>query len=150
MNQKQSFLYVTVISTTPEKLWETLTNPDFIVRYWFGRRNESTWKVGAPIESRSPKGELEWRGHVIENDPPRLLSFTFDHVNDNEPPSRVTFAIEQLGTETNPQGSAVRLTVTHDSFPPDSETLEDVSKGWPSILSGLKTLLETGRSLGLS
>src|SRR6202011_3807440 len=106
MNQKQSFLYVTVISTTPEKLWETLTNPDFIVRYWFGRRNESTWKVGAPIESRSPKGELEWRGHVIENDPPRLLSFTFDHVNDNEPPSRVTFAIEQLGTEINPQGSA--------------------------------------------
>jgi len=74
MNQKQSFLYVTVISTTPEKLWETLTNPDFIVRYWFGRRNESTWKVGAPIESRSPKGELEWRGRVIENDPPRLLS----------------------------------------------------------------------------
>jgi hypothetical protein len=54
MNQKQSLLYVTVISTTPEKLWEALTNPDFIVRYWFGRRNESTWKVGAPIDRRDP------------------------------------------------------------------------------------------------
>ena len=150
MNQKQSFLYVTFISTTPEKLWEALTNPDFIARYWFGRRNESTWQVGAPIESRSPEGELEWRGQILESEPPRLLSYTFESVSNHEPPSRVIFAIEQLGTGTSPQGSGVRLTVSHDLFEPESEVLEGVSRGWPGILSSLKSLLETGQALELS
>jgi hypothetical protein len=116
---------------------------------WFGRRNQSTWQVDAPIESRSPEGELEWLGHILGSEPPRILSYTFASVRHHESPSPVTFAIEQLGRQTSPQGSGVRLTVTHDLFTVESEALDSVSKGWPGILSSLKSFLETGQPLGL-
>ena len=143
---KPKFVYVTYINTTPEKLWEALTTARFIEQYWFGRGNESEWKKGSAIESRSPEGELEWRGKVLQSEPPRLLSYTFDVVGESEPPSRVTFEIEPLGPNTKPQGHAVRLTVTHEDFPHDSKVYPGICEGWPAILSSLKSLLETGRS----
>lgn len=147
---KPTFVYVTHIATTPERLWEALTSAEFIEQYWFGRKNESKWKKGAVIESRSPKGDLQWQGKILESKPPLRLSYTFDVVGQGEPPSRVIFEIQPLGRNTHPQGRAVRLTVTHEGFLLDSKIFPGICEGWPAILSGLKSLLETGRSLELT
>lgn len=128
--------YVTQIHTTPAKLWEALTDPDFIQQYWFGRRNTSTWQVGDVIESRSPEGELEWHGKILKSVPEEEVVFTFDHLSD-EPPSTVRFKIERLA-------DTVQLTITHEDFPEVSEIRDRVSNGWPAIIKGIKSLLETG------
>lgn len=139
----ERFVYVTYIATTPDKLWEALTTGDFTERYWGGRRVESTWVVGAPIVYRYDEGrKVDITGEVLRCEPPRVLSYTFGvgSGEGEEPASRVTF-------ELKPFGALVRLTLTHDQFPPGSKVLEGVSHGWPGILSNLKTLLELGRPL---
>jgi uncharacterized protein YndB with AHSA1/START domain len=142
-------VYVTLIRTTPAKLWEALTNPDFIQQYWFGRRNTSTWKEGDVIESRSPEGELEWHGKILKSVPEKEVVFSFDELSCGEPPSTVTFKVEELGAGSFPQGDALQLTVIHEGFPEVSKIRDGVSHGWPGILSSLKSLLETGKSLEL-
>ena len=129
-------VYVTHIRTTPAKLWEALTNPDFIQQYFFGRRNTSTWQVGDPIESRSPEGELEWQGKILKSVPEQEIVFTFDHLTD-EPPSTVHFKLE-------PMGEQVQLTIIHEDFQEVSAIRDRVSNGWPKIIEGIKSLLETG------
>lgn len=142
-------VYVTIIRTTPAELWKALTDPDFIQQYWFSRRNTSSWKEGEAIESRSPEGELEWHGKILKSVPEKEVIFTFDELGYGEPPSRIRFQIDPLGEGTMPQGAALQLTVTHDEFPEVSKIRDGVSNGWPAILSSLKSLLETGRSLEL-
>lgn len=149
------FVYVTYIATTPEKLWEALTSGDFTSQYWGGRRIESAWKPGSPVRHVKEDGTLDWKGEVIEADPPRRLVYTFDCLTDDEmpdyegervdlenrePPSRVTFEIaEYMGR--------VRLTLVHDGFEPGSRVVQGISHGWPAILSSLKSLLESGQPL---
>lgn len=147
---KPRFIYVTYIDTTPEKLWRALTDPALIRPYWLDRRDRSAWKKGAPLESHSPDGELEWAGRVVEARAPWRLVYTFQPVDAGESASRVTFEVERLRAKGGPQGRALRLTVTHDRFPRGSKVHPGVTRGWPAILSGLKSLLETGDSLGLS
>ena len=136
MNNTPKLVYVTDIRTTPAKLWEALTDPDFIQQYFFGCRNTSTWRVGDPIESRDPEGELSWRGEILNCIPEQEVSFTFDHLTD-EPPSTVHYKIE-------PQGETVRLTIIHEDFQEVSPIRDRVKNGWPSIIEGIKSLLETG------
>ncbi len=143
------FVYVTLIATTPEKLWQAITTPSFIEQYWFGRRKESDWKAGSALRSSSPEGKLEWHGEILQSEPPRVLVYTFEVVGETEPASRVSFRIDPLEATPGPRGQAVRLTVTHEDFPPDSTIFKGIVEGWPAILSGLKTLVETGHSLGL-
>jgi uncharacterized protein YndB with AHSA1/START domain len=139
---KPEFVYVTYIETTPEKLWEALTHSEFSRRYWWDTQVKSDWKVGSPFA-------LEWRGKVtdtgviIESDRPRRLSYTWSNASEefrNERPSRVTFVLE-------PYGPLVKLTLTHDDFEDGSRMLQGVSKGWPAIMSSLKSMLESGRAL---
>ena len=140
---KPSFVYVTFIATTAEKLWEALTQGEFTEKYWGGRRVESTWEPGAPIVYRYDEGrKTDITGEVLRCEPPSVLSYTFgvDHGAATEPASRVTF-------ELKPLGSMVRLTLTHDAFIPDSKVLAGVSRGWPGIMSNLKTYLETGKPM---
>jgi uncharacterized protein YndB with AHSA1/START domain len=132
-------VYVTSIRTTPAKLWEALTEPDFIQQYWFGCRNTSTWKEGDPIESRTPEGELAWKGTILKSLPEKEVIFTFDHLAE-EPPSTVIFKIEQPGDGPD----TVRLTIIHQDFAEVSAIRDRVSNGWPSIVEGIKSLLETG------
>ena len=94
-------VYVSQIRTTPAKLWEALTQPEFIRQYWFGSENHSTWKEGAPIEGLSDEGQLEWKGTILKSVPESEVVFTFDHLAE-EPPSRVTFKID-------PQAAGMRL-----------------------------------------
>jgi len=142
--EKPKFVYVTHINTTPEKLWDALTNPDFTQQYWGGRRVQSDWTVGASIKHLKPDGAVELRGEVLQAEPPRLLSYTFltasgDRVPD-EKSTRVTFEISTAFGVT-------KLTIVHDGFEPESKLIFEITNGWQAILSSLKTLLETGAPL---
>jgi uncharacterized protein YndB with AHSA1/START domain len=149
-HEKPSFVYVTYIATTPQKLWQALTDGALTRQYWYGRRVESDWKVGSPVTYwyEAEGGEaVSDRGIVLESKPPRHLSYTWhvefvDELRD-EHPSRVTVEIE-------PAGEAVKLTLVHGDFEPGSEVLEGVRSGWPAILASLKTLLETGKPLSMT
>ena len=141
---KPKFVYVTYISTTPEKLWEALTDGEFTRRYWGGRRIQTDWNVGAPIRLVREDGGIDWQGEVLQSERPRLLSYTFHMQISNEHrgerPSRVTFEIQ-------PVGSVVKLFLTHQDFESSSATFETTRHGWPAIMSSLKSLLETGNPL---
>jgi len=151
---KPKFVYVTVIQTTPKKLWAALVNPQFTQQ--FGMRMESDWKVGSRMEFRW-QGEVSDEGVVLKSQPPKLLVYSFRHLLDKDHKksmnaegfSKVTFQIEPMSKSPGLRGPVVRLTVTHDGFPPNSKLHGEVSKGWPTILSSLKTLLETGQPLPL-
>ena len=142
---KPQFVYVTYIETTPEKLWQALTSSEFTRQYWFGAEVSSDWTVGSPF-ALSLDGEVTDSGEILEADPPRRLSYSFKHHKyeqlRGEPISRVLFTLE-------PFGPVVRLTVLHDGFIEGGKYLPAVSNGWPAILSQLKSLLETGKLLGI-
>jgi uncharacterized protein YndB with AHSA1/START domain len=140
---KPAFNYISYIETTAEELWEALTNSEFTTRYWWDTSVISDWKVGSPI-SLVIKGLTTDVGEILEADRPRRLSYTFHHILNEralkECPSRVTFVLE-------PHGELVKLMLTHEGFADDSVVVDGISKGWPAILSSLKSLLETGRPL---
>lgn len=145
VEQKPAFVYVTYISTTPQRVWDALTSPSMNQQFWFGQGVHSSWEVGSPISLRNPEGVETHDGVVLAAEPPQLLSYTFHPLakaGADEQPSRVTFTLES-------SGDSVKLTLVHDDFAPDSPVLASVSGGWPMILAGLKTLLETGNPLPL-
>ncbi len=138
------FLYVTYIRTSPEKLWEALLKPEFSRQYWFGCSQESDWRKGASWKLRYADGTLTDAGEVEEIDPPKKLVLKWRHERlaelKAEGESRASFTLE-------PMGEMVKLTVLHEMPRPGSVFIERVSNGWPSILSSLKSLLETGHAL---
>ena len=142
---KPEFIYVTFIETTPDKLWAALTSSEFSRQYWFGTELRTDWAIGSPfvlVMNGTPTDV----GEILEFDPPRRLSYTFRHVLQdelrNEKPTKVVFKLE-------PHGKLVKLTLTHEGFADASKLLDGVSKGWPAILSSLKSLLETGTALAI-
>ena len=137
------FVYVTYIRTTPQKLWDALTRSEFTRQYWFDTELKSDWKVGSPL-ALVMGGKTTDTGEILEADRPRRLAYTFKHVLDEdmrkEPATKVVFTLE-------PHGKIVKLTVTHEGFGAGSKLLDGISKGWPAILSALKSLLETGKAV---
>jgi len=131
------------IRTTPERLWEAIVDPEIRRKYNFGAAVDSEWTVGAPLTMGAPNAPgLLGEGEVLEVDPPRRLVHTMtalwsDDVK-SEGASRVTWEIE-------PVGDSCHLTVTHDQLREGAN--EQIFGGWPMILSGLKTWLETGELL---
>ena len=140
------FVYVVYIRTTPEQLWQALTQPEFTQQYWSGITLKSDWKLGSRVQMFDFEGTPADEGEVLRWEPPRVLSYSWRvpwHPDfKDERPCRVTFQIDR-----QPQKEIVRLTVTHDDFDPASKVLQAVSNGWPPILSSLKSLLETGQPL---
>jgi uncharacterized protein YndB with AHSA1/START domain len=139
---KPEFVYVIYISSTPEKVFEALTDAGMSERYWHGCSVVSDWKVGSPFAITLPHRDKNITGEVLEYDPPRRLAYTFlaHDGSDNGKPSRVTFELE-------PQRDQVRLTMVHDRFEPGSAVIGKVSTGWPLILSSLKSYIECGKVL---
>ncbi|HET6381152.1 MAG TPA: metalloregulator ArsR/SmtB family transcription factor [candidate division Zixibacteria bacterium] len=136
-------IYHIYIRTTPERLWQAITDPEMTQRYYFSSRVESDWKPGSRLEMRQPDGRLDLDGEVLEADPPRRLVHSFNirwNPENRDAPSRVTWEIQ-------PRGDTCLLTLTHDGFEAETDTYREVAGGWPLILSGLKTLLETGQVL---
>jgi uncharacterized protein YndB with AHSA1/START domain/DNA-binding transcriptional ArsR family regulator len=150
---KPSFVYTTYIATTPEQLWQALTDPEFTSRYW-GATFDTDWQPGSQMTWQMGVTIADPEQVVLEAEPYSRLSYTWhsmtpelaqvldldderrDHIA-AEARSKVTFELE-------PQGDLVKLTVVHDGFEPDSVMVTMVSNGWPRVLSSLKTLLETG------
>ena len=155
--QKPTFVYKTYINTTPERLWQALTEPAFTKRYW-NTTLESDWKVGSTITWDNNGVLIEDPAQVVlEYQPFRRLSYSWhtftpevaEHFGfsdellttlASERRSKVTFDIEE-------DGPLVKLTVVHDDFEPGSTAIQMVSEGWPRVLSDLKTMLETGDTL---
>jgi DNA-binding transcriptional ArsR family regulator/uncharacterized protein YndB with AHSA1/START domain len=156
---RTEFVYTTYISTTPERLWQALTEPAFTRRYW-GVALETDWQPGSVITVKLTEHGVSIADPaqvVLESEPCRRLSYTWHTFTRewaqayglgeeylaqvaSEPRSKVTFELE-------PAGDSVKLTVTHDGFEPGSTVLASVSDGWPALLASLKTLLETGEPL---
>ncbi len=131
------------IRTTPERLWEAITDAEIRSKYNFGARIESDWTPGSTYEMGAPAaGQLLGRGENLEVDPPRrlvqsMVALWSDEV-ETEGTSRITWEIE-------PIGDSCRLIVTHDNLREGAN--DELYGGWPMILSGLKTWLETGELL---
>jgi uncharacterized protein YndB with AHSA1/START domain len=130
------------IRTTPEQLWTAITDPAWTSRYWYGAFNRSGWRPGDRWTSESADGEVYLEGEILEAEPPTRLVHTFHVVHESEPaaeaPSRVSW-------EISPEGEACRLLMSHEGM--GEATGDYTDGGWAYILSGLKTLLETGEPL---
>jgi uncharacterized protein YndB with AHSA1/START domain/DNA-binding transcriptional ArsR family regulator len=155
---KPSFVYTTYIRTTPERLWQALTEPAFTERYW-SITFDSDWKPGSTMTWHQRGVTIaDPEQVVVESEPFRRLAYTWHTVTSEwaesldltddardrlaaEPRSKVTFEIEPLDDEQ------VKLTVIHDELEPDGLTGSLISQGWPRVLANLKTLLETGDTL---
>ncbi|NNF00582.1 MAG: SRPBCC family protein [Pyrinomonadaceae bacterium] len=136
--KEDTFVYVTFIKTTAEKLWEALTNSEFIEKYWFGSTFETDWKVGSKIIETRDTGEPGFHGEILESEPPRRLVYSF--VVPGREASKVTYEIAS-------HGQMVTLKVIHAGYDKDSAEYKSTSNGWSAIMSGIKTLLETGKPL---
>jgi uncharacterized protein YndB with AHSA1/START domain len=146
MTEQATQVYSVFIRATPEQVWDGITKPEFTTRYFHGTKIDSTFEPGAPYLSvAGDGGETLVDGEVLESDPPRMLKHTwralYDPETASEPHSRVTWEIEPQ------EGGVTKLTVTHDQLEAAPKTAVSVAGGWSYVLSGLKTLLETGEPL---
>ena len=155
--EKRPFVYATYIETTPERLWQALTEPAFTKRYW-AITFDSVWKAGSTMTWHTRGVTIDHPEQVVvESEPYRRLSYTWHSFTSQlaesldltdealarlaaEPRSKVTFEIEPLGDQ-------VKLTVIHDDLEPGGITGSLISEGWPRVVANLKTLLETGETL---
>jgi len=168
-NEMTNFTYPIYIQATPEQVWQGLTDPALMRRYWrhqtAGEKTfRSDWKKGSTYDMEHEEVGLVVSDPdqvILESDPFRRLSYTWHTITPEwaaavgmdeatadvwraEPRSKVAFDIEDVGHGT------VKLTVVHGGFEPGSALLEGISEGWPAVLSSLKTLLETGSALRTS
>jgi uncharacterized protein YndB with AHSA1/START domain/DNA-binding transcriptional ArsR family regulator len=137
---KPTFVYVTYIHSTPEKVWQALTSAELTAAYW-GHSNVSDWQKGSRWEHvrTDGSGVVDVAGEVLEATPPRRLVITFGGTDQTGQPTVVTFDVES-------HRDIVRVTVTHEGLD-DPSDYRAVSTGWPAVLSNLKSLLETGKVL---
>lgn len=145
-NEVTSFTYTTYIVSTPGRVFEAITKPDLARRYW-GHENVSDWKPGSRWEHIRTNDErtVELVGEVIEVSPPTRLVITWANASQASDPashSRVTFELEEYE-------AMVRLTVTHDDLEAGSGMANGIRRGWPIVLSSLKSFLETGQAINV-
>jgi len=138
-------VYQLYIRASQEEVWDAITNPAIIAKFFFGAQVESTYEVGSKLRSLSPDGSGTWGDNtILECDPPRRLVHTwrslYDPVLAAEPESRVTWEIEAQ------PGGLAKLTLVHDRLDASPKTAASV-RGWSYILSNLKTVMETGQAL---
>jgi uncharacterized protein YndB with AHSA1/START domain len=141
---KSRFVYVTYIRTTPEELWQALTTTEFTKTYWLGAGLETDWKVGSSWRLVHPDGRVSDEGEIAEFDPPRRLALRW---RNKWRPELAHEGEAFCEMEVEPVEGAVKLTVTHSIACADSKLIEAVSGGWPRILSNLKSLMETGKTI---
>jgi uncharacterized protein YndB with AHSA1/START domain len=140
-------VYEVYIRTTPERLWKAVTSFELVRRYYYDYGLETELKAGGPLRYVNPRnGEVAIVGKVLEVKPRRRFVHTFQFVQEKrgrpEPPSRVTYEISKAWGK-----GVVKLTLVHDRLEKSPRTARSVLGGWPPILHGLKTLLETGKPL---
>jgi len=138
------FVYMTVIAAPPERVWEGLTTAEFTEQYWHATRVRSDFTAGATIEFLNPDDSVGVAGEIVTAERPKELSYTWRFLRNpdaaDDPASLVTFRLEAIRAGT-------RLTVIHDRLADGSATATMVAFGWPHVIAGLKTLLETGSAV---
>ena len=146
MTEAPTQVYQVFIKASPEQIWDAITKPEFTARYFFGSRVQTTGETGSPIRHLAPHNDELWADDsILEADRPRRLVHTWRALYSpalaGEPPSRITWEIEQH------PGGVCKLTVIHDQLENSPKTSASVAGGWMFVISGLKTLLETGAPL---
>ena len=139
---ESSFVYVTFIRTTPEKLWSALTDANQMKEYWFGMQIKTEWKPGAEWRMLFPDGRVADMGEILDLERPKRIRLKWR--NEFKPELKAE-GFSVCTFEIEPVGGAVRLTITHTMERAESKFIKAVSSGWPKILSNLKSLLETGQ-----
>jgi len=141
------FVYVTYINAMPQKVWNALLDNEMIKQYWGRHKNVSDWNVGSIwLHQDYDTDTTDIEGKVIEVDGPKRLVLTWVGATGDlrkEKPSRVTLIVE-------PFLDVTRLTLKHDELEAGSKMLAGITAGWPTVLSSLKTLLETGNPLQMT
>jgi uncharacterized protein YndB with AHSA1/START domain len=138
---RSTFVYVTYIRTTPERLWSALTDAHYMRQYWFGVHGQSQWTAGVSWRLVAADGQILDDGEIVEAEPPRRLVIRWQHQSKPE--------LKQEGAslctiELEPTDTAVKLSITHTIEREPSKFITAVSGGWPKVVSNLKSLLETG------
>jgi uncharacterized protein YndB with AHSA1/START domain len=145
--QKPRHINRIAIKTSPERVWGALTNPEMTSKFWYNGALRGELRAGCPYEIWNPQGEVQARGEFLAVEPPRRLVMTWQLLiqpeTAGEKPSRLTWEIEP---HAEFPGVTV-VTVVHDEFEEARHTARVLEEGVPIVLSGLKTLLETGRTL---
>jgi uncharacterized protein YndB with AHSA1/START domain len=140
---ESKFVYVTFIRATPEKIWEALTTPEIQRKFWFGGYQQSEWKAGASWTLHMPEIGIADTGEVLESERPKRIVLKWR--NEFRPELKAA-GFTRCTYEIEAQGEVTKLTVIHEA-PEPSPMIDAVSKGWPMVLSSLKSLLETGNPL---
>jgi uncharacterized protein YndB with AHSA1/START domain len=148
MTEQSTQVYSLFIRATPEQVWDAITKPEFTTKYFYGSVLDSTYEPGASYTGWSADRSVQYvDGEIVEATPPAKLvtkwRATWDPETAAEPFSRVSWEIEPAGD------GVVKLTVVHDELEDAPKTAEQVAGGWSFILSGLKSVLETGEGLSL-
>jgi uncharacterized protein YndB with AHSA1/START domain len=139
---RSTFVYVTFIRTTPERLWTALTtDTEFMKQYWFGNSGQSEWTRGAAWKNVGQDGTTYDVGSIVEADPPKRLVIRWRHA---KKPELIEEGDSLCTMELEPVAGAVKLSITHTLEREGSKLIEAVSGGWPKVLSNLKSLIETG------
>lgn len=131
------FVYTTYIRSTPQKVWDAITHPEFARQYW-GNENISDWKKGSDWKHATQSGEVKVVGKVLESNPPNRLVLSWIDPANAADVSQVLFEIEALK-------DIVRLSIVHGDFKAGFDMKAKISGGWPLVLSNLKTFLESGK-----
>lgn len=141
---KPEFVYMTVIAAPPEQVWKGLTTEEFTRQYWHNTRVRSDFQPGDNIEFLNEDDSIVVLGKILRANHPNELAYSWQFTGDSaaadDAPSRVTFKLEPLTVGT-------RLTVIHDQLEEGSPTATMITFGWPHVIAGLKTLLETGEAV---
>jgi uncharacterized protein YndB with AHSA1/START domain len=141
---RSTFVYVTYIRTTPEKLWSALTEQEFMKQYWFGTYCESQWTAGSSWKHVVSDGQIFDTGEIVEAQPPRRLVIRW---RNQHKPELNAEGDSLCAMELEPTGPAVKLTITHTIEREPSKLIDAVSGGWPKVISNLKSLLESGSTV---
>ncbi len=139
---RSTFVYVTYIRTTQERLWSALTSDsEFMKHYWFGVHCVSGWTAGSSWTMVAPDGQTLDDGEIVESDPPRRLVIRW---HNRSKPELMAEGESLCTIELEPSGTAMKLSITHTIERDPSKFLAAVSGGWPKVVSNLKSLIETG------
>jgi uncharacterized protein YndB with AHSA1/START domain len=134
------FMYQIVVSTSAQKVWESLTQAEFTKKFWFGRSVNSDWQIGSEVSIIDPDGKVEASGEVVTFDVNKRLAYTW--VSSMDPTKKVTTVVFEL----QEMGPLTKLTILQD-IDAESAMFQQAAAGWTFILCGLKTYLETGEAM---
>jgi uncharacterized protein YndB with AHSA1/START domain len=138
---KSTFVYVTYIRTTPQKLWSALTDAECMKKYWFGVHGESEWTGGSSWKLVYGDGRITDAGEIVRAERPRRLVIRWQQ---QDKPELKAEGESHCTMELEPSGPAVRFSITHTIERENSKFITAVAGGWPMVISNLKSLLETG------